>query len=212
MWHSSFARIKKQDLFLLFARTFSCFGITNKTVTKNPSEPRHSISGSDNWSGSDFSVVLLLLYENLKFAPIFLKDLCHAAAILSQETEKALCLHGWPRSHCEANCAKIKKQSSFNFLGQNGLCVTAVYFSLSSFLSLLTRNYPHEGTCDVTIDNMGYERKIISDPLTLLGDKERESCTRFSGLKCNGLPARVCLAWVSGVSGEKGKDLKSALP
>ena len=72
--------------------------------------------------------------------------------------------------------------------------MTKVYFSLSSFLSLLTRNYPHEGTCDVTIDNMGYERKIISDPLTLLGDKERGSCTRFSGLQCNGLLARVRLS------------------
>ena len=86
--------LKNKVFFLLFARTFSSFGITNKTVTKNPSEPRHSISGSDDLSGSDFSVVLILLYENLKFAPIFLKDLCHAAAILSQETEKALCLHG----------------------------------------------------------------------------------------------------------------------
>ena len=41
---------------------------------------------------------------------------------------------------------------------------------------------------------MGYESKIISDPLTLLGDKERGSCTRFSGLKCNGLLERVCLS------------------
>ena len=41
---------------------------------------------------------------------------------------------------------------------------------------------------------MGYESKIISDALTLLGDKERGSFTRFSGLKCKGLLERVCLS------------------
>ena len=57
--------LKKQGLFL-FARTFSSFGIINKTVKKNI----RTQAISQGPTGPD---PILLLYENLKSASIFLK-------------------------------------------------------------------------------------------------------------------------------------------
>ena len=85
--------LKNKVFFLLFARIFSSFGITNKTVTKNPSEPRQYLRVRQLVRIRFFRSLITPL-RNLKFASIFLKDLCHAVAILSQETEKALCLNG----------------------------------------------------------------------------------------------------------------------
>ena len=54
-------------------------------------------------------------------------DLCHAAAILSQEIKKALYFHG----------LAVQIQSFFNLLGENGRRVTKVYLCSIIVWSLL---------------------------------------------------------------------------
>ena len=80
----------------------------------------HRRGFSDNclllfWSGYVALQLRVMLDTPNQYTAII--DLCHAAAILSQEIKKALYFHG----------LAVQIQSFFNLLGENGCRVTNVY-------------------------------------------------------------------------------------
>ena len=155
MWHSSFARIKKQGLFFIICTHIFEFWDHKQNSNKKPIRTQAQYLRV-RW------LVRIRLFRSLntplrkfKICPYFSERPLSRGGHFVPRDWKSFVFARLASFSLRGYLCKKKKQSSFNLLGQNGLCVTAVYFSLSSFLSLLTRNYPHEETCDVTIDNKG---------------------------------------------------------